>query len=64
MKRQFRQMDDATKLHISQRLKGRSMSDSHKQAISDGMKAYWAGIPNKPTENNENKNDVSNETSM
>jgi len=64
MKRQFRQMDDATKLRISQRLKGRSMSDSHKQAISDGMKAYWAGIPNKPTENNENKNDVSNETSM
>ena len=64
MKRQFRQMDDATKLRISQRLKGRSMSDSHKQAISDGMKAYWAGIPNKPTENNENKNEVSNETSM
>lgn len=64
MKRQFRQMDDATKLRISQRLKGRSMSDSHKQAISDSMKAYWAGIPNKPTENNENKNDVSNETSM
>ena len=64
MKRQFRQMDDATKLRISQRLKGRSMSDSHKQAISDGMKAYWAGIPNKPTENNENKNDISNETSM
>mgnify|MGYP003484707861 FL=1 len=60
----YRQMDDATKLRISQRLKGRSMSDSHKQAISDGMKAYWAGIPNKPTENNENINDVSNETSM
>ena len=60
----YRQMDDATKQRISQRLKGRSMSDSHKQAISDGMKAYWAGIPNKPTEYNENKNDVSNETSM
>ena len=60
----YRQMDDATKQRISQRLKGRSMSDSHKQAISDGMKAYWAGIPNKPTENNENKNDASNETSM
>ena len=42
----YRQMDDATKQRISQRLKGRSMSDSHKQAISDGMKAYWAGIPN------------------
>ena len=64
MKRQFRQMDDATKLRISHRLRGRSMSETHKQAISNGMKAYWAGIPNKPTENNVNKNDVSNETSM
>lgn len=64
MKRQFRQMDDATKLRISHRLRGRSMSETHKQAISNGMKAYWATIPNKPTENNENKNDVSNETSM
>lgn len=61
----YRQMDDATKQRISQRLKGRSMSDSHKQAISDGMKAYWKTIPYKPTdENNESKNDVSNETSM
>lgn len=64
MKRQFRQMDDATKLRISHRLRGRSMSETHKQAISNGMKAYWATIPNKPTENNENRNDVSNETSM
>jgi hypothetical protein len=64
MKRQFRQLNDDTKQRISQRLKGRSMSDSHKQTISDSMKAYWASIPNKPSENNENKNDVSNETSM
>ena len=64
MKRQFRQMDDATKLRISHSLSGSSMSETHKQAISNGMKAYWATIPNKPTENNENKNDVSNETSM
>ena len=63
--RLYREMDDATKLRISQRLKGRTMSDSHKQAISDGMKAYWAGIPNKPSdENNESKNNVNNETCM
>ena len=49
-------MTDATKLRISQRLKGRSMSDSHKQAISDGMKTYWASVPNKPNENNISKN--------
>ena len=63
--RLYREMDDATKLRISQRLKGRTMSDSHKQAISDGMKAYWASIPNKPAdENNESKNNVNNETCM
>ena len=63
--RLYREIDDATKLRISQRLKGRSMSDSHKQAISNGMKAYWANIPNKPSdENNESKNNVSNETCM
>ena len=63
--RLYRNMNDATKQRISQRPKGRSMTDSHKQAISDSMKAYWKTIPYKPTdENNENKNDVSNETSM
>ena len=60
----YREMDDATKLRISQRLRGRSMTDSHKQAISDSMKAYWSTIPNKPTENNESKNNSKNETSM
>lgn len=63
MIRQFREMDDATKMRISQALKGRSMSDSHKQAISDAMKAYWATIPNRPSENNE-RNNPKNETSM
>ncbi|MBQ9073706.1 MAG: hypothetical protein IJY30_04525 [Muribaculaceae bacterium] len=60
--RQYRQLGDATKQRISQRLKGRSMTDSHKQAISDGMKAYWATIPNKPNDgNNEIKNNINNE---
>lgn len=57
-------MDDASKLRISNRLKGRSLTDSHKQAISDGMKAYWATIPNKPSENNKSENQIKNETSM
>ena len=63
MQRQFRNLDDATKLRISQKLKGRTMSDSHKQAISDAMKAYWATIPYRPSENNESNNQ-SHETSM
>lgn len=54
--RQYRNLDDATKSRISQKLRNRSLSDSHKQAISDGMKAYWSTIPYKSNnENNDNK---------
>lgn len=60
----YRQMDDTSKLRISNRLKGRSLTNSHKQAISDGMKAYWATIPNKPNENNENEKQFKDETCM
>ena len=60
----YRQMDDTSKLRISNRLKGRSLTDSHKQAISDGMKAYWATIPNKPNENNESEKQFKAETCM
>ena len=63
MERQFRNLRDDTKMRISQRLKGRSLSDTHKQAISDSMKAYWATIPYRPTENNESNNQ-DDETSM
>lgn len=64
MKRQFRQLNDMTKLRISQSLRGRLMSETHKQAISDGMKAYWATIPNKPSENNKSENQIKNEENM
>jgi hypothetical protein len=62
--RKFRELNDDTKLRISQGLKNRTLSDSHKQAISDGMRAYWATIPNKPSENNESKNLFNDEKSM
>ena len=64
--RKFRELNDDTKLRISQGLKNRTLSDSHKQAISDGMRAYWKTIPNKPNndENNESKNPFNNEKSM
>ena len=60
----YRQMDDATKLRISQKLRGRSMSETHKQAISDSMKVYWSTIPNKPFETNKSKNISNDEKSM
>lgn len=60
--RMYRNLDNATKQRISQRLKNRSLSDSHKQAISDGMKAYWATIPNmSTTENNKSKKEFNDE---
>ena len=60
----FRELNADTKQRISQALKGRGLTDSHKEAISNGMRAYWATIPNKPNENNESKNPFNNEKSM
>ena len=62
--RKFRELNDDTKQRISQALKGRGLSDSHKEAISNGMRAYWATIPNKPSENNESKNLFNDEKNM
>ena len=56
MKRLYRNLEDDTKKRISQSLKGRSFSDSHKQAISDAMRQYWATIPYRPSDNNESNN--------
>ena len=49
-KRQYREMDDITKMKISQTLKGRGKSSTHKENISAGLKNYWKQIPNKPTD--------------
>ena len=64
--RTFRELNDDTKKRISQALKGRCLTDSHKEAISNGMRAYWATIPNKSNndENNESKNPLNDEKSM
>lgn len=51
-KRQYRQLNDATKQKISQSLRNRSKSMTHRENISNGMKEYWRGVPNKPTESN------------
>lgn len=52
MKREYRQLSDETKAKISQSMKGRSKTFTHKEAISNGLKSYWNTIPNKPTETN------------
>ena len=63
MKRLYRNLEDDTKKRIAQSLRGRSFSDSHRQAISDAMKAYWSTIPYRDEENNESNNQ-NDETSM
>ena len=63
MRRQYRDLRDDTKMRIAQSLKGRSFSDSHKQAISDAMKAYWSTIPYRDEQNNKSNNQ-DYETSM
>lgn len=65
MKRVYRNLGDDTKKRISQSLRGRSHSETHKQAISNSMKAYWTTIPYRPAEeNNQSTNQHNDETSM
>ena len=52
-KRQYRQLSDETKAKISQSMRNKSKSYTHKENISNGLKNYWKTIPNKPTENKE-----------
>ena len=59
--REYREMEYQTKRLISSKLKGRRLSDQHKQAISSAMKAYWEQIPSK---NNVSKNQLKNEANM
>lgn len=50
-KRIYRDVDDATKQKISQKMSGRSKTPSHIQAISNGMRRYWSTIPSRPKTN-------------
>lgn len=51
-KRQYREMDDATKQKISQSLKGRSKTPTHCQAISNGVKKAWERISSRNPDSN------------
>lgn len=53
IKRQFRNdMSDAQKQAISQKLRGRTLSQATKQKISQSMTDYWNALPTKPTNDN------------
>lgn len=48
-KRQYRNdMPEAQRQAISNKLKGRTLSDVTKQKISKSMQDYWAKLPLKP----------------
>ena len=56
-KRKFRERDEITKKKISNSLRNRTKSASHCQAISQGLKNYWEGVPsmqNNAKENTQN----------
>ncbi len=56
-KRQYRERDEITKMKISNSLRNRTKSISHRKAISDGLKSYWEGVP---SQNNAKGNSQSN----
>ena len=47
-KNQHKTLDDRTRQLISQKLKNRSKSFTHKQNISKGLTDYWKSVPNAP----------------
>lgn len=49
-KRKYRELNPETKQKISQSMRGKSKTLSHKEAISNGLKSYWQNIPHKPTD--------------
>lgn len=74
-KRQYRELSDETKKKIHAASVGRRKTALHRQHISQAMREYWKGVPNRPQtttinnltdkrENNEYTNQFQNETNM
>lgn len=49
-KRQFRELEPDVKAKISQGLKHKSKTPTHRANISAGMTQYWQSVPHKPYE--------------
>ncbi len=60
MKRQYRELALPTKQKISQALRGKRKSATHREKISLSMKRYWQSVPYKES-NNENENPLNYE---
>lgn len=49
----FRELTKETKIRISNAMRGRTLSENHKKAISNSMREYWKRIPYQDINNNE-----------
>lgn len=58
MERTYRQLSDETKAKISQSMRGKSKSFTHREHISDALRKYWKTIPNKQQNTNDNEQDT------
>ncbi|MBR1716902.1 MAG: hypothetical protein IJ718_04695 [Paludibacteraceae bacterium] len=47
-RRQWRELDDATRERISRSTQGKPKSEQHKQRISQAMINYWQQVPHRP----------------
>ena len=56
-KRKFRERDEVTKMKISNSLRNRTKSATHRQAISQGLKTYWGNVPSMKNNDMNNSND-------
>ena len=48
-KRQYRELDDATKQKMSAAARGKHKSAMHRQHLSQALKDYWNSIPHRPS---------------
>ena len=55
-KREYRELDDETKMKIAASQRGRKKSEAHRQHISQAMEKYWKTVPHRP--NADENNDV------
>lgn len=57
MKRQYRELQAATKAKIAQAATGKPKSAIHRQHISQAMRDYWATVPSKPQQEDSDEED-------
>lgn len=47
-KRQYRELDNETKMKISNSTSNKPKSEQHKERISQSMYKYWETVPHRP----------------